>query len=96
MINIYAHLRPLKTQHGPDRSTLRWWQVVPFLCSLSWNNYRVMNRGWRLWIYTRWGGIHFDIWHSWIDPGLVLIGGPKIIQQICVHDRPLGINSPLS
>ena len=55
----FAHLkRWLRPAHGPQ--TWPWWRLVspslhrlPHVCSPS--------TGYRLWVYTRWGSIFFDI-----------------------------------
>lgn len=54
----FAHFRThLHPMHGPQ--IWPWWRLVSFgphrlgVCSPS--------TGYRLWIYTRWGACHFDV-----------------------------------
>lgn len=59
-------LKPIQTKHGPDRKSMSWWRVVPVVVCLGfrdgWWNYGVHYSGRRLWLYTKWGAIHFDAW----------------------------------
>ena len=46
--------------HGPqDWDTRAWWKPLTFLfCSAGAN---LPSTSYRLWIYTRWGSMHFDL-----------------------------------
>ncbi len=55
----FAFGRPLKgCKHGPQ--AWPWWRIVSF----STNGIAVHkpSTGRRLWVYSRWGAIHFDVY----------------------------------
>jgi hypothetical protein len=54
---VSFHATPNKTQHGPQSWT--WWRL--FSLGLIRLDIHKPNTGYRLWIYTRWGVRHVDI-----------------------------------
>ena len=63
---FFIRLKPMNTAHGPDRTLMPWWRIVPAIVHLGspkgWWNYGVHYCGRRLWLYTKWGGLHLDAW----------------------------------
>lgn len=62
-----------RPDHGPDWSHRPWWKPVAVLfCAVS---VHAPSTGYRLWIYTRLGTMHFDVYFdrrngSWRRGGL--------------------------
>ena len=65
----------METKHGPDRTLMPWWRIVPVVVCLGfregWWNYGVHYSGHRLWLYTKLGGLHFDVWMQTKPPNAI-------------------------
>lgn len=55
----FAHFQPkLHLAHGPQ--TWPWWRLASF-GPVRLSSVVLPSTGYRLWVYTRWGACHFDV-----------------------------------